>query len=263
MLTTPDESTFRLRPVSAREPRVTYAPPTDVREIDLTDLLARRGGEPFEPKQLDLMFGKEAGQTERRSTKPIWCAGDLDALRAPAVAIVGTRNVSEAGAARARKLARGLSDADVAVVSGLAEGVDTEALTEAMKAGGRVAAVIGTPIDKAYPAKNARLQETIYRDHLLISQFPLGTRTFRSHFPERNRLMAAVSDATVVIEASDTSGTLHQSAECVKLGRWLFIAKSVVDDPNLTWPAKFLDYENCVVLERVEDVLERVLNRSS
>jgi DNA processing protein len=241
---------------SVRE--MAYAPPSNVRQIDLSELLARHGGAPFEAKQLDLVFGKETGRQERRTSKPIWYAGNLDSLRAPAVAIVGTRKVTPAGAARARKLARGLANAGVAVVSGLAEGVDTEALTEAMNAGGRVAAVIGTPINKAYPAKNAPLQEAIYRDHLLISQFPIGTRTFRSHFPERNRLMAAVSDATVVIEASDTSGTLHQSAECVSLGRWLFIAKSVVEDPTLTWPAKFLGYKNCVVLERVEDVLERL-----
>jgi DNA processing protein len=254
---------FHQRPMTTRGKSAAYAPPPNVREIDLGDLLARHGGEPFEPKQLDLVFGKETGQAERRSTKPIWYAGNLDSLRTPAVAIVGTRNVTEKGAIRARKLARGLATAGVAVVSGLAEGVDTEALTEAMNAGGRVAAVIGTPIDKAYPAKNAALQEAIYRDHLLISQFPVGTRTFRSHFPERNRLMAAVSDATVVIEASDTSGTLHQSAECVKLGRWLFIAKSVVEDPGLTWPAKFLDYENCVVLERVEDVLDRIMVRQA
>lgn len=248
-----NDLTFHQRLNMPREKGATYVAPSRVHEIDLTALLARRGGAPFEAKQLDLVFGKDETRT-----KVIWYAGEFDALKAPAVAIVGTRNVTAHGAVRARKLARGLAQADVAVVSGLAEGVDTEALTEAMAAGGRVAAVIGTPIDKAYPAKNARLQEAIYRDHLLISQFPKGTRTFRSHFPERNRLMAAVSDATVVIEASDTSGTLHQSAECVKLGRWLFIAKSVVDNPALSWPAKFLGYERCVVLERVEDVLERI-----
>jgi len=241
---------------SVRE--MAYAPPSNVQQIDLSELLDRHGGQPLEAKQLDLVFGRETGQQARRPSKPIWYAGALESLRAPAVAIVGTRNVTGAGAARARKLARGLAAAGVAVVSGLAEGVDTEALTEAMSAGGRVAAVIGTPIDKAYPAKNAGLQEAIYRDHLLISQFAIGTRTFRSHFPERNRLMAAVTDATVVIEATDKSGTIHQSWECVKLGRWLFIAKSIVDDASLTWPAKFLGYENCVVLERVEDVLERI-----
>lgn len=237
---------------------VKYTPPANVREIELADLLDRRGGVALEPKQLDLVFGKES---ERK--KPIFYAGNLDALRAPAVAIVGSRAVSDIGIARARKLARAVADAGVAVVSGLADGVDTVALKTALAAGGRVAAVIGTPINKAYPAKNAELQETIYRDHLLMSQFPIGARTFRSHFPERNRVMAAVSDATVVIEASNKSGTIHQSWECVKLGRWLFIPRSVADDPALTWPATFRPYPTCVVFDKVEDVLDRVLNRSS
>ena len=145
-------------------------------------------------------------------------------------------------------------------MSGLAEGVDTAALTRGGHSGGRTSCGRHRdPIDKAYPAKNAALQEAIYRDHLLVSQFPVGTRTFRSHFPERNRLMAALSDATVVIEASDTSGTLHQSAECQRLGKWLFISKSVAEDPNSTWPARFLGkYDRCVKLEKVEDVLERL-----
>jgi DNA processing protein len=248
---------FHQRQIMPRA-RSGYVPPADVRQIELSELLDRRGGVPLEPKQLDLMFSKETREAAGRS-KPIWYAGNLDSLNAPAVAIVGTRNVTEKGAIRARKLARGLVDAGVAVISGLAEGVDTAALTEAIRAGGRVAAVIGTPIDKAYPAKNAALQEAIYSDHLLISQFPIGSRTFRSNFPERNRLMAALSDATVVIEASDTSGTLHQSAECQRLGKWLFISKSVAEDPNLTWPAKFLGkYDRCVKLEKVEDVLERL-----
>lgn len=238
---------------SNSEMPVSYKPPEDVQRVDLADILASRGGAPFESKQLDLMFG-----SERERTKDIFYAGNLACLTAPAVAIVGTRKVSPEGAARARKLAKGLVAAGVAVVSGLAEGVDTEALNAAIGAGGRVAAVIGTPINKAYPAKNALLQERIYRDHLLISQFRVGERTFKSNFPERNRLMAAVSDATVVIEASDSSGTLHQSAECQRLGRWLFIAKSVVENPLLSWPERFLPYEKCVVLERVEDVLERI-----
>jgi len=74
----------------------------------------------------------------------------------------------------------------------------------------------------------------------LVSPFPAGERVFRNNFPERNKLMAALSDATAIIEAGDTSGTLHQAAECVRLGRWLFIAKSVVEDPSLQWPKRFL-----------------------
>jgi len=62
----------------------------------------------------------------------------------------------------------------------------------------------------------------------------------------------------VVIEASDTSGTLHQSAECQRLGRWLFIAQSVVRAPSLSWPQKFLSYEKCVVLQSTDDILSRI-----
>src|SRR5207247_10097113 len=107
--------------------------------------------------------------------------------------------------------------AGIVVVSGLARGVDTEALSAAIAAGGRVIAVIGTPIDKAYPAENKRLQEQIYSEHLLISQFPPGRRVYQSNFPERNKLMAAISDATVIIEAGETSGTLHQAAAWVRV----------------------------------------------
>lgn len=229
-----------------------YTPPSDYETVQLRDILADRGGAPIEAKQIDFL---KAGPQE---SYPVYCAGDLAALNSPAVAIVGTRRVSREGAARARRLAKELAQNGVSVVSGLAKGVDTEALTSAMKHGGRVAAVIGTPLDKAYPAENKRLQEEIYENHLLVSQFKHGMRTYPSHFPERNRLMAAVSDATVVIEASDSSGTLHQSAECQRFGRWLFITRAVAEDPNLSWPAKFLSYEKCVVLKDIDDVLSRV-----
>ena len=116
--------------------------------------------------------------------------------------------------------------------------------------------MIGTPVDRAYPAANKALQERIYREHLLISQFTPGERVFPSNFPERNKLMAAVSDASVIIEAGETSGTLHQAAECVRLGRWLFIAKSVANDPSLTWPSKFLPLPRCRILAKTEDVLD-------
>lgn len=241
-----------------REPRVDavkgsgYVAPSEWHTVELRDLLAARGGAPMKVEQLDFL---RAGPAE---TYPVHYAGNLGMLDSPAVAIVGTRNVSPEGGARARRLAKELARAGVAVVSGLAKGVDTEALTSALRHGGRVAAVIGTPLDKAYPAENAHLQEAIYRGHILVSQFAHGERTYPSSFPKRNRLMAALSDATVVIEASDTSGTLHQSAECQRLGRWLFISKAVAEDPSLTWPAKFLRYEKCVILSTVDDVLSRI-----
>jgi DNA processing protein len=235
---------------SAAAPRRSrYTPPaqSNIRAVMLSELLPR-----LKSPQRQLAFEDVSAPKERL----VWCAGNTDLLgRAPAVAIVGTRNVSSQGAARARKLAKQLAEQDLIVVSGLAKGVDTEALTAAMDAGGSVIAVIGTPIDQAYPIQNAPLQELIAREHLLISQFKAGTRTLPGHFPERNRLMAAISDVTAIIEAGDNSGTLHQATECVRLGRWLFIARNLMDDPSLKWPATFKHYSNVRTLTSTSDIL--------
>jgi DNA processing protein len=232
-------------------PRYT-APPT-WEQVSVTALLMRSPRENLSPKQLGLLANvvrdKQAG---------VFVAGNAALLTKRCISVIGARKVSREGAARARRVARELATHGVVVVSGLAEGVDTEAMTSAINAGGRVVGVIGTPLDQAYPAKNKRLQEQVYRDHLLVSQFAFGSRVFPSNFPERNRLMALLSDATVVIEASDTSGSLHQAAECQRLGRWLFIARSVADDPSLEWPKKFLAHKRCRVLERTSDMLAAV-----
>ena len=185
----------------------------------------------------------------------LWCAGDVSLVHRRVVAIVGTRKVSREGTGRAHRLARELAAAGVVIVSGLAKGVDTDALDAAIEAGGRVIAVIGTPIDEAYPAENKRLQECIYRNHLLISQFEPGRRVFPSNFPERNKLMAAISDATAIIEAGETSGTLHQAAECVRLRRWLFIARSVMEDQSLHWPDRFRNEPTVRTLTNTADIL--------
>ena len=173
-----------------------YEAPQNPREVLLSETL--RGTDRFpDAKQLD--FLKRATEDRSREDLRLFYAGELSLLQEPCVAIIGTRKVTEAGAKRTNRLARELVQAGIVVVSGLAIGVDAAAHSAAIEAGGRTIAVIGTPLDKAYPAKNARLQETIYRDHLLISQFSPGTRTFRASFPQRNKLMATLTDATVVM----------------------------------------------------------------
>lgn len=233
-----------------------YRPPTNVREVAFSELLHIRGRDALGPKQLDLL--KAVSKPSSSAGGKIFVAGDLDLLEARCIAVIGSRKASDLGRKRAQQLGRQLAEAGVVVVSGLAEGIDTAALTGAIDAGGRVIAVIGTPLDKAYPAKNARLQESIYENHLLISQFPSGMRVFPSNFPARNRTMAALSDASVVMEAGDTSGTLHQAAECQKLGRWLVIARNVVDNISLTWPSKFLGQPKTAVLDSTSGLLETV-----
>ncbi|MEO1027517.1 MAG: DNA-processing protein DprA [Pseudomonadota bacterium] len=230
--------------------RAKYVEPKNVVELPLHKLLRYRN------RSLDGIQGSFLDKPDMQS---IFCAGSVELLEAPTVAVIGSRSVSEAGRARARRIARLLSDNGVVVSSGLAKGVDTAAHTGAISAGGRTIAVIGTPLNKSYPAENARIQEKIYTEHLLLSQFPEGQRTYPSDFPKRNRIMAALSDASIIVEASDSSGTLHQAAECDRLGRWLFIMKSVVDNPALEWPAKFLKRDRVAVLESVDDVLDRIL----
>jgi DNA processing protein len=192
------------------------------------------------------------------SGEGVYCVGEIGLLRRSGVAVVGSRKVSPEGAARARRLARELAGNGVVVVSGLAEGVDQNAHQAAIDAGGGTVAVIGTPVDRAYPAKHAALQERIYREHLLISPFSTGYSVQKSSFPERNKLMAAVSDGTCIVEATDTSGSLHQASECAGLGRWLFILKNLVENQSLSWPRKFLTSEHrerVVVVETVDDIL--------
>lgn len=173
----------------------------------------------------------------------LYLAGNRDLLlQGPKVSIVGSRQASEEGLRRARSLAKSLVDAGAVVVSGLAEGIDTVAHTAAIQAGGATIAVLGTPLDMAYPASNRALLDTIIAEHLAVSQFPVGSPSQRKNFVLRNRTMALLSDATVIVEAGEQSGTVHQGWEAIRLGRPLFLLESLASTPGLTWPAKMLEY---------------------
>lgn len=160
----------------------------------------------------------------------------------PRVSIIGTRKPGEKGATITREITSFLVKRKVVIVSGLAAGIDTIAHTTAIKEDGRTIAVIGTPPDMYYPEQNRELQEKIAKDHLLLSQFPPGSRISRRNFPMRNRTMALFSHATVIIEAGRSSGTQHQGWEALRLGRPLFIMDNIADDPHLDWPKKMMDY---------------------
>jgi DNA processing protein len=194
---------------------------------------------------------------QKHAPKELFIAGDHDLLLAgPTVAIVGSRKASREGLARADKLARMLVDRGVIVVSGLAEGIDAVAHRTAIARGGRTIAVLGTPLDQFYPAKHRALQQEIMRDHLAVSQFASGTKVGRHTFPIRNKTMALIADATVIIEASDDSGTLHQGWEAIRLGRPLFLAKSLFDDRELEFPRKLADYgAESLTEESFEDLM--------
>lgn len=158
------------------------------------------------------------------------------------VSVVGSRKISDIGKKRTEKVTKFLVKSGITVVSGLAEGVDTIAHTTAIKEGGNTIAVIGTPLNKYYPKENEGLQNLIAKEHLLISQFPEGYPTTPKNFPIRNRLMALISDATIIIEASEKSGTKHQGWEALRLGRTVFIMENVYNDSSITWAKEMVNY---------------------
>ncbi len=186
----------------------------------------------------------------------LYYSGDITLLRRhPRVSIVGAREASPDGLRRAAKLAKILVEYGGVVVSGLAAGIDRAAHMAAIEHRGRTIAVIGTAIDAVYPRAHAELQATIAREHLLISQFPAGYPTQKGNFIRRNRTMALIVDASVIIEAGNTSGSLSQGWEALRLARPLFIAKSVLDRPDLTWPQEMLRY-GARVLTNPDGLLE-------
>ncbi len=154
--------------------------------------------------------------------------GVLEEGDASGVAIVGTRQASESGLATASAIATGLAERGVTVVSGLAAGIDTAAQTAALRAGGRTVAVIGTGLDRAYPAANASLQAQIAADHLVLSQFWPDAAPSKTSFPMRNAVMSGYAAATVVIEASWRSGARMQARLALEHGRPLFLHESLL-----------------------------------
>lgn len=176
----------------------------------------------------------------------LYYQGVWDLVSADSVAVVGTRNPTEHGIARARSLVRQLVHDNFVIVSGLAAGIDTIAHETTLEEGGRTIGVLGTPIHHFYPKSNRHLQKIISERHLLLSQVPVeryeATKNVRKNswfFPERNKTMSAISKATVIVEAGNTSGTLVQAREALKQGRKLFILNSCFENPDLTWPHKF------------------------
>ncbi len=189
----------------------------------------------------------------------LYYQGAWELTEARAVAVVGSRKASPEGVKRAQQIARALVQRDFTVVSGLAEGIDTAAHTTALAENGRTIAVLGTPLSSVYPAANRALQKRIANEHLLISQVPVlrysrqAPPQNRLFFPERNVTMSALTEATVIVEAGETSGTLTQARAALHQGRKLFILDSCFLKPNLTWPAKFAN-EGAIRVKTIDDI---------
>lgn len=148
----------------------------------------------------------------------LWYRGSLDCLKQPAVAIVGSRAASSVAMETARRLATELASRGITVVSGLARGVDSAAHRGALETG-RTIAVLGSGVDRVYPAEHTELAARIAENGLVVSEYPPGTLPLPYHFPMRNRLISGLSRAVVVIEASDKSGSLITASCAAEQGR--------------------------------------------
>ena len=212
-------------------------------------------------------FPESIGEAEN-PVPLLYCQGDVTLFDVPSVSIVGARKASSEGLRRASQLAKAIAEEGIVVVSGLAAGVDTAALTSAIQNSGHVIAVIGTPINEVYPKENAELQKKIAREHLLVSQVPFYKyahqpyKSRRYYFVERNVTMAAISKATVVVEASETSGTLVQARACLKQGRCLFIMRSCFESPHAEWAERMVA-KGAKILDSAEQVIEYVKSEES
>lgn len=180
---------------------------------------------------------------KKHSPKNLFFAGDESLLfQKRRVSVVGSRNATQEGLIRAKIVSKALVKHDIIVVSGLALGIHTMAHKTAIALGGRTIAVLGTSLNIAYPKQNSDLLDIIKEKHLAVSQFPEGYPGKPKNFPIRNRTMALISDATIIIEAGEKSGTRHQGWEALRLGREVYLLENVANDPSLTWAKEMMDY---------------------
>jgi DNA processing protein len=205
---------------------------------------------------LEDLLGRPLNDVEKKyAPKQIFSAGRKIPLSGPRAAIVGSRSASRDGLDLAEQIASFLVSKRVVIVSGLARGIDTVAHQTAIKRHGDTVAVLGTPLDKWYPVENAQLQEIIMRNHWAISQFPEGYPILRKNFVMRNRTMALISDISIIVQAGEKSGSLHQGWEALRLGRPLFICSPIVQDGKLDWPQRMMQY-GATELREPEQLME-------
>lgn len=214
-----------------------------VKTVSKEDLTKTVNGISIFTYALEDLLGPLNDVEKKYAPKVLYMAGKLPIpLPGPRLSVIGSRGASAAGLDATKNIVRSIVRNGAIVVSGLARGIDTTAHRTAIEEGGDTIAVLGTPLDKTYPRENSQLQDFIMCHHLVISQFPFGYPTQPRDFVIRNRTMALISNASIIVEAGDFSGSLHQGWEALRLGRPLFIWNIIMKNSTFTWPQKMLKY---------------------
>jgi DNA processing protein len=204
------------------------------------------------------------GLLDQISSPPdrLYVKGNPGLLQMPALAIVGSRNPTQAGARNAFEFARHLGAAGFCIVSGLAEGIDTAAHRGALDAGAATVAFLGHGIDRVYPASNRGLAHDIAANGALVSEFPLGTHPHKSLFPQRNRLISGVSLGTLVVEAARRSGSLITARYAGEQGREVFALPGSIHNPLARGCHKLIR-QGAKLVETADDIVAELAPLSS
>jgi DNA processing protein len=184
----------------------------------------------------------------------LYVDGRPELLQAPQLAVVGSRNPTASGRTTAFNFAKYLSEHGLTVTSGMAEGVDTQAHLGALAARAATLAILGTGVDRSYPPGNRGLAREIARCGALVSEFPLQTAAARTHFPRRNRVMAALCLGTLVVEAAQRSGSLITARSAADLGREVFAIPGSIHNP-LARGCHELIREGAALTDSADDIL--------
>jgi DNA processing protein len=185
----------------------------------------------------------------------VYINGKIKKKDSRAVAIVGTRLASKYGMETAKRFSEELAKNDVTIVSGLARGIDTVAHEAALAVGGRTIAVLGSGLDFIYPPENKSLSKKIARSGALITEFPPSTAPLPQNFLRRNRIIAGLSLAIIVIEGRRRSGTLSTARHAAEIGREVFAVPGQIDSPLSEAPLYLIE-QGARVAKSPKDILE-------
>jgi DNA processing protein len=187
----------------------------------------------------------------------LYCLGRRELLNAPAFAIVGSRNATPQGCADATAFAAALSAAGLAIVSGLAVGIDAAAHRGGLLHRGSSVAVVGTGLDRVYPARNRDLAHDLAQQGLIVSEFALGTPPLKQNFPRRNRLVSGLARGVLVVEATLSSGSLITARMAAEQGRDAFAIPGSIHSPFSKGAHKLIR-EGAKLVETAQDILDEL-----
>ncbi len=187
----------------------------------------------------------------------VYVKGRVEFLNAPALAIVGSRNATPQGLANAEAFAAVLSDAGLTIVSGLALGIDAAAHRGGLRGASATLAVIGTGIDRVYPARNQDLARRIAEEGAILSEFPLGTPALKENFPRRNRIISGLARGCLVVEAADRSGSLITARLAGDQGRDVFAIPGSIHSP-LSKGCHRLIKQGAKLVDDARDILDEL-----